>query len=187
MQDRTILNERISVFDDAFTLSIGELNKWGYLGEQPKSGMITWSKGDQELANILIHVDVTNDKPFMKLNFEFDGEPVHQFISLTPIPSNLGIGITWYFICPVTSKRARKLFQIDGKFVHRDAKKSSLYRSQAISHKDRKLKKMMDGAFAEESMDNKHFTPFYMGLPTKKFQSIMGKIKKTEGVKWKLF
>lgn len=171
--------------NDAITISAGKLNKWGYLGE-PKSGVISWQKGERLIANIIIHVDVSADSPSMELIYEFNGEPIHQTISLTPMPSNLGIGVTWYFTCPVTGKRARKLFYIDGQFVHRDANKGSMYLSQTLSQKDRQLKKLMDGAFAEEKIDEKHFTPFYRGKPTVKYKSIMKKVKKAEGLDFDL-
>lgn len=166
---------------DAITISIGKLNKWGYLAE-PTSGVISWQKGERLIADIIIYVDVSAASPFMELIYEFDGDPVHQTISLTPIPSNLGIGVTWYFTCPVTGKRARKLFFINGQFVRRDVNKGGMYFSQTLSQKERQLKKLTDGAFAEKKMDDKHFTPFYKGLPTAKYKSIMKKMKKAEGL-----
>jgi hypothetical protein len=169
------------LLNNTHSISVGKLNKCDFL-RGPKLGVISWQKGERLIADIIIYVDVCADSPSMELIYEFGGEPVHQTISLTPVPSNLGTGVTWYFTCPVTGKRARKLFFINGQSVHRDAHKGSMYFSQTLSQKDRQLKKLMDGAFAEEKIDEKHFTPFYRGKPTVKYKSIMKKVQKAEGL-----
>lgn len=186
MCNQAILTEKTFVLDKAFTLTIGQLKEWGYLGEQPKSGKIIWSKGEKDLKSIRIHVDVRFINPYIELFYKIDNDWVHYKIELITIPSNLGTGKYWYFICPVSGKRARKLYFKEGKFVHRNAYNGNLYKSQILSHKDRKLKKIMDGASAEEKIDEKHFTPFYKGLPTAKYKSMMKKVKKAEGLDFDL-
>jgi len=185
MQNKTIITERTFVLDKAFTLTTGKLNSWGYM-KKPKSGIITWQKGEQDLKSIHIHVDTRSGNPYMELFYKHDGDVIQYKIELVSMPSNLGNGILWYFICPVSGKRARKLYLIDGEFVHRDSYKGGIYSSQVLSHKDRQRKKLMDGAFAEEKIDEKYFTPFYRGKPTVKYKSIMKKVKKAEGLDFDL-
>ncbi|MCB2209214.1 MAG: hypothetical protein KQH67_13060 [Bacteroidetes bacterium] len=172
----------MTIFNNQITISTGDLKKWGYLAET-KAGYISWYKEvGGVIAEIKIYVDINADMPFMHLSYMHQGTTVEHTIDLVADPSNLGNGKVWYFICPISGERARKLYYIEGRFVHRNACKGSLYLSQTLSHKGLKLHKLFEVAFAEEKINEKHFTPYYKGLPTARYKSIMKKVRKAEGL-----
>jgi hypothetical protein len=100
---------------------------------------------------------------------------------LTSTPSGLGGGLYWFFICPHTGKRARKLYNVDGKFLHRDAFIGCMYSIQKLSKKQRQIKKMVDGLFAWDQAPERYFRPYYRGKPTRTLKRILKKEKQAEG------
>jgi hypothetical protein len=60
-----------------------------------------------------------------------------QIIALVSVPSNLGKGIRWYFVCPVTGKRATHLYLYQGIFVHRAGINKAFYKKQTESQSSR--------------------------------------------------
>ena len=62
-------------------------------------------------------------------------EPRNYKVYLTSTPSNLNRGEIWYFICPQTKKRCRKLYSIGGYFLHREAFNGCMYKIQIESKK----------------------------------------------------
>lgn len=107
------------------------------------------------------------------------------------MPSNLGNGDIWYFLCPVTKKRCRKLYSIGGYFLHREAFNSCMYESQTHSKYYRSLDKRFGGVFKQErlyeELYSKHFKKFYNGKPTKRYIKIMQEIEKTETINYDPF
>ena len=71
---------------------------------------------------------------------------------LTSIPSNLGKGVVWYFICPFTWKRCRKLYLLDERFMHRSALPSEMYECQTQSKKWRGIDKIYGAYFGAEKL-----------------------------------
>ena len=102
------------------------------------------------------------------------------------MPSNLGKGIIWYFLCPETSKRCRKLYLIGGYFLHREAFKSCMYESQTQSKKYRELEKTLGAYFRTDDLYNelykKHFKKSYAGKPTKKYLRILDSLEKADEI-----
>jgi len=124
-----------TLYDEVLQISITNLKEWNYLNpEQLKSGTITWSSNGEKTASISIRVN-TNDKPYIELNYKCNDKPRKYKVSLVSIPSNLGIGKIWYFLCPQTHKRCRKLYSISGYFLHREAFNGCMYDSQTKSKK----------------------------------------------------
>jgi len=52
------------------------------------------------------------DPPYIRLQYSHGKEDFDYRIELELVPSNLGVGMIWYFKCPGTGKRARKLYRI---------------------------------------------------------------------------
>lgn len=98
------------------------------------------------------------------------GQDNKQTIELTNIPTNLGIGLIWYFLCPLTRERCKVLYFYDGWFVSRKALKNTIYDSQIYSPGKgykRALyyeQKMFD---VQEQMNRKHLKKTYGGKETK--------------------
>ena len=107
-----------TLYDEVLQINISKLKEWNYLNpEQLKSGTLTWSSNGEKTASISITVN-TNDRPYIELDYKSNDEPRKYKVSLVSIPSNLGKGKIWYFLCPQTLKRCRKLYSISGYFLH---------------------------------------------------------------------
>ena len=173
-----------TLFDEAKQISTSDLKKWGYLEpNQTKQGTITWKKNGSPTGSISILVSTYIEAGFVILTYSYAGELKRQFkVNLIALPSNLGKGLVWYFFCPNTRKRCRKLFMIDGYFLHREAFKGCMYESQTYSKKYRELDRTM-GAYLRsdfyyEELHKKHFKRNYAGKPTKSYLRIMKQIQK---------
>ncbi|MBP7679055.1 MAG: hypothetical protein KA096_01365 [Bacteroidales bacterium] len=166
--------------EDCKALSISDLKRWGYLKpKQYLSGVVTWYQGQGEnkrvLASISILVCTYNEyNPFLELDYSHFGTPINYQVELTAIPSNLGKGVVWFFICPRTGIRCRKLHLVGGYFYHRSAFKGCLYEKQKHSHKTRNLYKYFEVIFGNEK-PSKPIRTNYAGKPTKRFMKAMEK------------
>lgn len=102
------------------------------------------------------------------------------------VPSNLGKGLIWYFLCPNTYKQCRKLYQIQGYFLHRETFKSCYYEKQIQSKYARSLEKNLGAWFKSDKLYSelysKHFRSQYNGKPTKRYMKLMKQIKEAESI-----
>ncbi len=168
-----------TLFDEARQINISDLKKWGYLEpNQSKQGTITWKTNGSPTGSISMLVSTYTKPGYMTLTYSYAGEPERHFkVKLITLPSNLGKGVVWYFLCPSTHKRCRKLFMIDGYFLHREAFKGAMYESQTHSKKYRELDKTM-GAYLRRDwyypeLYKKHSKKTYAGKPTKRYLRLM--------------
>jgi len=171
-----------TLFDDVLQISTSKLKKWKYINpKQMKSGSLTWSRNGNKIGSISILINTHSEQPYIELDYKYRDEPRHYKILLVSIPSNLGKGIIWYFLCPQTNKRCRKLYSISGYFLHRDAFKNCMYESQTRSKQWRGWEKSFGSYFEEEECYNeiysKHFKKYYRGKPTKRYAKLMSKIE----------
>lgn len=174
-----------TLYNEVIAVSITKLREWGYLElNQYKRGTLTWSTNGHPTGSISIAVNTHSDSPYLELDYKYRGEPVNYRVQLVTVPSNLGKGEVWYFLCPHTGKRCRKLFSVGERFLHREAFNGCMYESQTYSHRNRKLFKLYENAFGSdklfEQLYSKHFKRGYAGKPTKRFLKLMQKIKESE-------
>lgn len=174
-----------TLYNEVLQLNITKLKSWGYLDSTiSKSGVINWSKNGKVNNSISIQTHIYKDKPYIQIDYKFRDEPRNYRIYLTSKPSNLQKGIVWYFICPRTRKICRKLYCINGYFLHRKAFNGCMYESQTFSKKDRVLIKIFDIKNGEEKiieeLFKKNLKKHYKGKPTKKYLKIQHKIKIAE-------
>src|SRR5690554_4403135 len=100
-----------TLYDEVLQISITTLKEWDYLNpKQIKSGTLNWSRNGNPTGSISIIVNTQNKQPYIELNYKYDSEPRKYKIYLTSIRSNLNKGKIWYFLCPHTNKRCRKLY-----------------------------------------------------------------------------
>tara|TARA_R110002012_G_scaffold233730_1_gene407074 strand:+ start:1399 stop:1992 length:594 start_codon:yes stop_codon:yes gene_type:complete len=163
-----------TLFDEVLQLNITKLKEWGYLKpEQIKSGTLHWSTRGNEIASISIRSNTRDIEPFIELSYNYKDEPRKYRVTLVSIPSNIGNGKIWYFFCPETNKRCRKLYSISGYFLHREAFKGAMYESQKQSKKWRVLERVYGSYFDVEKyykeLYSKHFKTHYKGKPTKRY------------------
>ncbi len=162
-----------SLYEDTLRISFRELRKWGYFRKDSfKSGTLTWSQLDNSFASINIAV-CTQDEPHVTLSYNYGGEPRKYDVPLVSLPSNLGKGKVWYFLCPHTGKRCRVLYSIEGYFLHREASLSRIYESQTRSPFSRAMDKIIDPAYGKQKIHDElnrpYFKTHYAGSPTKRY------------------
>ncbi|WP_053969747.1 hypothetical protein [Mangrovimonas sp. ST2L15] len=176
-----------TLYDDVLQIDITKLKEWGYLvHDRVKEGILRWSINGEEIGSVSIKVNMHTSLPYLRLNYNYRGEPRSYQVYLDPITSNLGKGVIWYFKCPVTHKRCRKLYSIGGHFLHRDAFKGCMYESQTKSKKYREMDKTFGVYFKAdmlfEQLYQKHFKKTYAGKPTKKYLRLLEQIEMYESV-----
>jgi hypothetical protein len=176
-----------TLYDEVLQISITKLKEWSYLNpEQIKSGTITWSRNGNPTGSISIQVNTHSEQPYIELDYKYRDEPRNYKVRLVSIPSNLGKGLIWYFLCPQTKKRCRKLYSIGGYFLHREAFKGCMYETQTQSKKYRQLDKTLGAYFKSDNLYSelykKNFKKTYAGKPTKRYLRIMEQIQKAESI-----
>jgi len=176
-----------TLYNEALQISISKLKEWEYLNpEQIKSGTITWSRNGNQTGSISIKVNTHSEQPYIELDYKYRDEPRNYKVYLTSTPSNLNKGEIWYFICPQTKKRCRKLYLIGGYFLHREAFKGCMYETQTQSKKYRELDKTLGAYFEIDNLYSelykKNFKKTYAGKPTKRYLRIMEQIQKAESI-----
>ena len=176
-----------TLYNEALQLSISKLKGWGYLEPgQIKSGSITWSRNGRQTGSISIKVNTKSKQPYIELNYKHKDEPRKYKVFLTSTRSNLDLGEIWYFVCPQTKKRCRKLYLIDGYFLHREAFSGCMYETQTRSKKCRQMDKTLRAYFKSDNLYSelykKNFKKTYAGKPTKRYLRIMEQIQKAESI-----
>jgi hypothetical protein len=174
-----------TLYNEALQIHISKLKGWGYLNPgQIKSGTLNWSKNGNPTGSISIQVNTHNEQPYIELDYKYRDEPRSYKVYLTSTPSNLNRGEIWYFICPQTKKRCRKLYSIGGYFLHREAFNGCMYETQTQSKKYRQLDKTLGAYFKNDDLYSelykKNFKKTYAGKPTKKYLRIMEQIQKAD-------
>lgn len=171
-----------TLFDDVLKINISKIKKSGFL-EANKSGNITWSRNGESFSSISIDSRITNSNTIL-LSYSYNGESRVCKIQIVTVQSNLGKGEIPLFICPVTHKKSRILYFINGYFVHREASKESMYESQTYSKNMREQFKLFENITghekAYEKIHSKYFKKFYNGKPTKSFVKLLKKIQLSE-------
>ncbi len=176
-----------TLYNDVLQITITKLKEWGYLEpEQIKSGTINWSRNGNTRGSISISVNTHNEQLYVELDYKYKDEPRKYKVYLVSVPSNLNKGEIWYFLCPQTKKRCRKLYSIGGYFLHREAFKGCMYETQTQSKKSRELDKTFGAYFKSDNLYSqlykKHFKKNYAGKATKKYLQIMKQIQKAENI-----
>tara|TARA_R100000935_G_scaffold21876_4_gene40470 strand:- start:18372 stop:18965 length:594 start_codon:yes stop_codon:yes gene_type:complete len=178
-----------TLFDEVLQLEASQLKKWGYLEpNQIKSGIVTWSTNGSKTASISIMVNNNSEFPFIELDYKYGGEPRNYKIYLDTVPSNLGKGYVWYFICPEIKKRCRKLYSIGGYFLHREAFRGCMYEKQTHSKKWREMERIYGAYFDSDKLYlelySKNFRKYYKGKPTRRYLKIMEKVERAESISY---
>ena len=176
-----------TLYNEALQIHVSTIKEWNCLiPKQLYSGTITWSSNGEKIASISIIVNSNSTVPYIELDYITNNEPRKYKVKLVSIPSNLGIGKIWYFLCPITHKRCRKLYLIGGYFLHREAFNRCMYESQTQSKQYRQLEKTFGAYFSSDNLYSqlykKHFKKTYAGKPTKKYLKLIRKIEQAERI-----
>ncbi len=169
-----------TLYDEALQIYLSKLKQWGYLKpNQHQSGTITWSRNGYRRGGIGIVVNTRSAAPYLKLDYKYGDEPRNYRVSLVTVPSNLGKGKVWYFLCPQTGKRCRKLYSVGGYFLHREAFTRVYYEKQTYSSNNRRLLQLFEQSYTENIYDElhqKYFKKHYAGKPTKRYLRLKRKL-----------
>lgn len=170
-------------------ISISDLKRLGYL--KPNiiwiSGNIIWRNyyGEQT-GSIGISINTSDDEGTLSFNYSCHGtHKINYTVQLITRPSNLGKGLLWFFVCPVTLTVCRKLHLHKGYFLHRTAFSDLYYEKQLRSKTYRELERIYGAYFNEglyEQLYKKHSKKFYKGKPTKRYVRLMKKISGHEEI-----
>jgi hypothetical protein len=158
--------------DAGARIEIAYLKANGYL-KGYKSGEVAWYIGSTRTGKVNITVDVRSENPGMTLSYSFQGKSINHFVPLVRVPSNLGKGFVWLFLCPITQKHCRILYENGKHFTHREAVKGGMYSCQSIQKSLLNTKKayaLTDGKKSlAKRITGKYFRATYRGKPTKTF------------------
>jgi hypothetical protein len=173
-----------SLYDNVMIISMKWLREWKYIAPNSlKKGTISWSTGGKPTGSISILVDNQIDRPYVELKYMYEGSLICYNVLLVSVPSNIRTGVVWYFLCPHTSMRCRKLYFIEGKFLHRKALKGYIYKSQTYSKRGKKLSKLFAVLNAErvyEQLRSKYFKSTYAGKYTKRYSKVMCRLNESK-------
>ena len=176
------------LFEQVFQLSTTNLKAWGLLEpKQIKANSIVWNDG---IFKVKIEVNTLWKEPFVTLRYTYHNKRIYYSIKLISVTSNLGFGKVWFFQCPQTKKHCRKLYLIDGYFLHREAFKGAIYDKQTESKKYRDFAKNHEAVYKVrdlyEQLQSKHFKSHYAGKPTKRYLKLLEQIDQNEQMVCKL-
>ena len=159
--------------EDCKTISISKLKEWNYLTYGKKSGIISWITNNVVHSSISIEVTFTDEQRFIILDYKTNDNEIRYKVQIESLPSNLGKGEVYYFVCPSTGKLCRKLFFESSYFLHRTAFRYLMYQNQLESKKNRELFKIFNASFVPDKVYEERYKPYfkthYNGKPTKRF------------------
>lgn len=169
------------ILDNVLQLNITYLKQCNYFEpNQLQSRVISWIKEGEVISSITIMVNTENNLPFITLNYNYENKQICYSINIISKESNLNKGEILYFQCPVTNKLCRKLYFINGCFLHREAMKGTMYHIQTESKQHRAITRKYKVTWkgnGYDQLNQKYFKAFYNGKPTKKYLRIVRKIE----------
>lgn len=159
-------------FDEVKQVSISHLTSLGYLRPDAKVvGPMSWSIGGEPSGSITVEANLP--KRYVELRYVCDGTPINYRVRLESVKKNFG-GHEWYFICPVTGRRCKKLYHIDGYFLSRYAYPWAMYSSQKHS---KSVRAMFAEYFVLDKADQFLSKPYsrthYKGKITKRYARLL--------------
>lgn len=141
-----------------------DLKLWGYL--QPNRQVTFpyyFTRGS-------IGLTVNLPERYIDFDYEYGETPIHYRVPLESIPKHFG-GCEWYFICPETNRRCRKLYRIGEHFLSRFAFPSARYSIQTYSKKVSGMSRVLR---LSEFMVKPYAKRRYKGKLTKRYARLIG-------------
>ena len=172
------------LFGTLQTIEIKNLTGWGYLTKYgKKSGTATWKMRGDLTAQIGFMLWYAPDEVYLQLLYSYEGQPRTYQIPLEQQTSNIGKGVIWFFRCPTTGHRCRKLYLYDGWFVHRKAI-PGMYEAQTHSKRWRREKRVYEAVFNRADIEADMYKPYakqtYGGKPTRRYTQLENKMARLE-------
>jgi len=170
----------VVILERCISLDVGKFRfDWSMPGKI-LTGNSRWFHSDKETSSIGYRVHTDPAHPLLILLYSIDGQDVTQVVELAAVPSNLHRGQYWFFICPVSGRRCKKLHLIRGLFQHRTALPGVFYRQQVRA-------KWLFGRYLDayegiseilEAAEQPYFREYYAGKPTRRTLRMLRKVEK---------
>lgn len=175
------------IIDRCYTVSIGNFRRWGALSPgRYQNGSIHWGEEGERQASVSYCAVIGREpgQAYIQFNYTYDGEPMQWRVSLLSMPANIGKGLVWFFRCPITGQRCKKLHLIDGRFMHRSAVRGAMYKRQAESKKWRLVSRLFDlhdlRASVWDEIHKPNFKAEYRGKETRRCGRLIHKLQRAE-------
>ena len=102
-----------TLFDECKRIELSYLwKRYAMWMPQHRKMSLAWTCCGRPAGNIDLIIDTR--EMYIELDYRFGDEPRHYRVQLVSVPSNLGKGRIWYFLCPQTSKRCRIRYGVVG-------------------------------------------------------------------------
>lgn len=166
--------------EDLWCFNISLLTKRGLLINNSFANEIGIRLKRNDIYEAIFSISINMFSGFgcVYFSYSYNGTIRKYKVEVISRPSNLGKGVVWFFICPVTKKTCRKLYFNKGFFLHRTAFPEIIYEQQKLSKRIRKLDKMIKLTLDESiylEFYQKHIKTHYKGKATKRFARITKK------------
>ena len=113
------------LFDESKSLSITDLKNMRYfIQNKTIGGTINWKRGGENTGSIDVKVTMSENDTYIDLNYTCNKQDYNYRVFVVSVKSNLSKGEILYFKCKFTGIRCRKIYLINGRFQHRNAKKN---------------------------------------------------------------
>lgn len=175
------------IIDRCLTVSIADLIRWGCLKTGlSRSGTVHWEQAGKQVASIGYRsvVSTVPGQSCIQFDYRHDGQPVQYTVPLVSAPANIGKGLIWFFRCPFTGQRCKKLHLIQGRFMHRSAARHAMYKQQTTSKRWRLINRFFDVYELQqttfEALHKPGFKEKYRGKETRRFARLIRQIEKAE-------
>jgi len=174
------------IIDGLVCFSLRDLSRLGLLQRDSyKSISVSLIRGNNSF-NIQVAASTYPGDSFIQLEYEVDQEPVKYKIPLIQVPNNIGerFSACWYFVCPFTDQKSKKLHFNGTYFIHRTGINNGYYYQQTLSKNQRNSfsqgKKLRSLKEIISKSSRKYFISHYDKEETKAYQRIKKAQKQIE-------
>ena len=159
--------------DEVPAITLTWLRQMGHLKPHCRtSGSLSWSRFGKPSGSVSVVADT--DNRFIELSYTSNEKSISYRIDLESLPSNLGKGEVWYFICPATGKRCRTLYECGHYFYSRFAFDKPMYSSQTEPKSTRGwLHAMRTLTLRDDFLTKRYSRTHYKGKITGRYQKIL--------------
>lgn len=168
-----------TIIDSVRTVTVSFLKKEGYLDRiGTQSGMLYWTVRGQTTGSLNLTVERFEASAVLTLNYRSNGKPMTYDVDLVSRLSPFG-GLIWLFVCPVTGKKCRHLYESGHYFLHRDTLINAMYSSQVVSKHYREIAKefaIIKYQNERESFVKKYAKRSYRGKLTRRYSQYLKKV-----------